>query len=256
MKSLKLSHTEAQEILDGTRTSTWRINDDKDLHVNDQVTLVDKVGVDPASWVPIGTATILTVFEKQLAAVTPNDVDGNKEYKSLEDIITEYQSYYGPQVGPQTPVKIIHFSFTAGTEVAMPAPNQAQLYADGGSRGNPGPSASGYVLMNMDGNVIVQNGLALGVTTNNQAEYQSLKLGLEEALRRGIRSLKVYMDSMLVVNQMRGVYKVKNADLKAINQSVMSLVAQFESITFTHVPRERNRKADAIVNEILDAASK
>lgn len=130
---------------------------------------------------------------------------------------------------------------------------EVQLYADGGSRGNPGPSASGYVLLDMDGNVVHGEGVFLGITTNNQAEYQALKFGLEAALRLQARSVRVYMDSMLVVNQMKKIFKVKNRDLWPIHDAIQQLLPKFEKITFDHVPRELNKLADAEVNKCLDA---
>ena len=139
-----------------------------------------------------------------------------------------------------------------------PAPvgdfKEIKLYGDGGSRGNPGPSASGYVLMGMDDAVILHNGVYLGITTNNQAEYQSLKLGLEQARKLGAREVHVYMDSLLVVNQMKGIFKVKNRDLWPIYEAIKEMVAaSFKKVTFTHVPRELNKLADAEVNKALDA---
>lgn len=130
---------------------------------------------------------------------------------------------------------------------------EVQLYADGGSRGNPGPSASGYVLLDMDGNVVHGEGVFLGITTNNQAEYQALKFGLEAALRLQARSVHVYMDSMLVVNQMKKIFKVKNRDLWPIHDAIQQLLPKFEKVSFDHVPRELNKLADAEVNKCLDA---
>ncbi len=127
-----------------------------------------------------------------------------------------------------------------------------KLYTDGGSRGNPGPSASGYVLMTMDGEVIKKSGVYLGITTNNQAEYNSLKFGLEEAQKLGAREVYVYMDSLLVINQMKGKFKVKNRDLWPIYESVKELAKNFKRVEYTHVPRELNKLADAEVNETLD----
>lgn len=136
------------------------------------------------------------------------------------------------------------------------APREMKLYCDGGSRGNPGPSASGYVLMDKNDAVIMKSGVYLGITTNNQAEYQSLKFGLEEAKKLGARTVEVYMDSMLVVNQMKGVFKIKNRDLWPIHQSIKELSEQFKKVTYQHVPRELNKLADAEVNEVLDAELK
>lgn len=134
---------------------------------------------------------------------------------------------------------------------------EIQLYADGGSRGNPGPSASGYVLLDMSDNVVLSSGEYLGITTNNQAEYQALKLGLEAAHSHfSAREVHVYMDSMLVVNQMKHIFKVKNRELWPIHDAITALLPQFQKVSFDHVPRELNKLADTEVNKALDAVLK
>lgn len=133
-----------------------------------------------------------------------------------------------------------------------PVLTQAKLFTDGGSRGNPGPSAIGYVILDMADNIIKKESAYLGITTNNQAEYQALKLGLEDALNRGVKELDVYLDSMLVVNQVNGSWKMKNQELLPHHQAVRNLIPQFDKVTFTHVPRAMNALADAMVNECLD----
>lgn len=105
---------------------------------------------------------------------------------------------------------------------------EIKLYADGGSRGNPGPSAAGFVLLDMHDEVIFKNGLYLGVTTNNQAEYQALKLGLDEAHKRGAQEVHVFLDSLLVINQMKGIFKIKNRDLWPIHQSIVDQLKNFK----------------------------
>lgn len=132
-------------------------------------------------------------------------------------------------------------------------PTRVKLYGDGGSRGNPGPSASGYVIMDLHDSILTKRGVYLGITTNNVAEYKSLLLGLEEALHLGAQEIDVYMDSLLVINQMKGTFKVKNQDLLALHQAIKQLLPKFKKVTFTHVPRELNGLADAEVNTTLDA---
>jgi ribonuclease HI/pterin-4a-carbinolamine dehydratase len=131
-------------------------------------------------------------------------------------------------------------------------PEKVKLFGDGGSRGNPGPSASGFVILNMEDTVLVDKGVYLGVTTNNQAEYTALRLGLEECAKMGIRQVEVYMDSLLVVNQMKGIFKVKNRDLWPIHDAIKQLIPKFDHVSFSHVPREFNKLADAAVNRALD----
>lgn len=131
-------------------------------------------------------------------------------------------------------------------------PRAVKIHTDGGSRGNPGPSASGFVILDSNGNTLVDKGVYLGITTNNQAEYTALKLALEAARKGGARDVQVFMDSMLVVNQMKGIYKIKNRDLWPIHGAIKEIASHFDKISFTQVPRELNRLADHAVNRALD----
>jgi ribonuclease HI len=132
---------------------------------------------------------------------------------------------------------------------------QATLFADGGSRGNPGPAASGAVLVGPDGEVIDEVGEFLGIATNNVAEWTALCIGLERAIERGIVRLAVRMDSELVVKQMRGEYRVKHASLQPLHRRAQSLLRKFEHVDIKHVPRKQNALADSVVNQVLDHAS-
>lgn len=129
----------------------------------------------------------------------------------------------------------------------------AIIYSDGGSRGNPGPSASGFVIMNQYEHVLHEGGMYLGITTNNQAEYHGVRLGLERALEMGVKTVDFRIDSMLVVNQLKGIYTIKNRELWPIHERIQELVTHFEKVTFTHVKREFNQLADGMVNKILNA---
>jgi len=141
-----------------------------------------------------------------------------------------------------------------GTEVSnVPVDGHYIIYSDGGSRGNPGPSASGFVIMNSNEEVLHQGGMYLGITTNNQAEYHGVRLGLEKALEMGAKTVDFRMDSLLVVNQLTGIYKIKNRDLWPINERIRELSQQFDKVTFSHVRREFNQLADGMVNKILNA---
>lgn len=261
MKTLKLDHELAQAVLAGTKTSTWRINDDKDLRVGDSVELIDKVSREPASWRAIGIAHIREVLEKHLGDLNADDLI-EQGFKSDRAMYVDLRKYYGNETGPETAVKIIQFRFEPYPEQremddkdvsATTGVTDVKLYADGGSRGNPGHSASGYVIYDLNNNVIKKQGIYLGITTNNQAEYNALKLGLEDALRLGAKTVQVYMDSLLVINQMKGVFKIRNRDLWPINDAIQTTCQHFLKVTFTHVPRELNKAADAMVNEALDA---
>jgi len=127
-----------------------------------------------------------------------------------------------------------------------------KVFADGGSRGNPGPSACGYVITDMEDNILVDKGVYLGITTNNQAEYTALKLALENCQKMHVKEVEVYMDSLLVINQLNRIYKVKNRDLWPLHDSIQKIAKNFKKINYSHVPREFNKQADAAVNRALD----
>lgn len=125
--------------------------------------------------------------------------------------------------------------------------------ADGGSRGNPGPAGFGCVLWSGDHTVVLaEHGQAIGVTTNNVAEYRGLIAGLEEARRLGAAQVAVRMDSKLVVEQMTGRWKVKHPGMAELHQQARALASTFESVSFTWIPREQNKHADRLANEAMD----
>jgi ribonuclease HI len=130
---------------------------------------------------------------------------------------------------------------------------KARLSTDGGARGNPGPAAYGYVLETDDGTVLDAHGEAIGVATNNVAEYRGLIAGLEKALELGVRELEVVSDSELVVKQMTGEYRVKNEALRQLSFEAGRLARRLDRIDYTAVRRAHNELADRLVNEALDA---
>lgn len=127
------------------------------------------------------------------------------------------------------------------------------IYSDGGSRGNPGPSAAGYVIIGGDTKLLYEGGAYLGITTNNQAEYHGVLLGLEKAKEMGVKVIEFRLDSLLVVNQLNGLYVIRNRELWPVHERIRGLIAQFDKVTFRHVKREFNQQADGMVNKILDA---
>lgn len=131
-----------------------------------------------------------------------------------------------------------------------------RIYTDGGSRGNPGPAASGAVIKALhgdaEGETLANVSRYLGKTTNNQAEYTAIIIGLERARTLGATHVDMVMDSELAVRQLNGVYKVKNPDIALRFVEVHNLVGDFKAVTFRHVRREYNKEADALVNECID----
>ena len=132
---------------------------------------------------------------------------------------------------------------------------KARLFTDGGARGNPGPAAYGFVLETEDGTVLAAEGEAIGVATNNVAEYSALIAGLRRALELAVPEVEVVSDSELLVKQMTGEYRVKNEALRELSLEAARLARQIGTVTYRAVRREHNELADRLVNEALDAAS-
>jgi ribonuclease HI len=123
---------------------------------------------------------------------------------------------------------------------------------DGGARGNPGPAAIGVVLRDSDGEVVAEVGERIGEATNNVAEYRALLRGIELAAEHGATELDLVGDSELVVRQVEGKYKVKNAGIKPLHEEVKRALAPFGSWSIRHVRRADNADADRLVNQALD----
>ena len=127
-------------------------------------------------------------------------------------------------------------------------------WADGASRGNPGPAAWGMVVADADGLELAARGSTIGRATNNVAEYRGAIAAVEAALELGAEELELRLDSELIVRQLQGRYRVKNAQLKPLYEQLQDLIGRLDRFRAVHVPRERNRRADALANQALDAA--
>lgn len=143
-----------------------------------------------------------------------------------------------------------------GDDTSTTSISKMIVYSDGGSRGNPGPSAGGFVIMNDREEVIFEGGEYLGVMTNNLAEYQAVYLALQRAKALGARVVNLRNDSLMVINQLNGIYQVRNRELWPIHDRIRKLAQEFDKVTYTHVKREFNRLADGMVNKILDEKTK
>ena len=245
MKYLKIKENLLEQILLNKLNYLLVIDDKDDLSLNDDVELFNE------SNVTFGKARLNKIIVTLYRALKD----------SSPDLLSELEESYDDlgMVNDDSQIKVVYFDFdkypepksiSEGVDLDI---ESAKIYTDGGSRGNPGPSASGYVIMTMDNEVVKSNGLYLGVATNNQAEYNALKFALEDALEMGVKNATVYLDSLLVVNQINGTYKIKKQDLIPIFLAIKDLSKKFNFISFTHVPRELNKLADAEVNKCLDA---
>ena len=131
--------------------------------------------------------------------------------------------------------------------------NGATVYVDGSSRGNPGPAGIGYYIVGENGEVLKRGGEFIGFATSRVAEYYALKEGIEQAKELGLKSVRFIGDNLMMINQMNGIYKIKNRDLLPIYADIRKLVADnFEAVSFTHVKREQNSEADGEANRAID----
>lgn len=130
------------------------------------------------------------------------------------------------------------------------------LFADGASKGNPGPAAAGVVIKDEKGKVLAKRGILLGEMTNNEAEYRALLWGL--ALAKEIAedgAITCFLDSKLVVSQLKGLYKIKAAHLGELVKKVWRAERSFSEVAYRHIPREKNADADALANRVLNGVS-
>lgn len=128
-----------------------------------------------------------------------------------------------------------------------------KIWTDGGSRGNPGPCGAGGLIKDSTGVVVAEVSEYLGIQTNNYAEYKALLLTLNRAVQLQIKNVIVYSDSKLVVEQMKGKWKVKNENIIPLHKEVSNIISYFDSIDFIHIPRRFNKEADALANKAMDS---
>lgn len=130
--------------------------------------------------------------------------------------------------------------------------NKAIIFTDGGARGNPGPAGIGAVIYDEKKKLVAEISEYLGIATNNQAEYKALIAALQKATALKVEELDCYLDSELIVKQLKREYKVKNKDLAPLFLTIHNLSLNFKKISYTHIPRERNQEADRLANEAMD----
>ena len=131
--------------------------------------------------------------------------------------------------------------------------NSVSIYVDGASRGNPGPAGVGYYVIGVDGKVIERGGKFIGFATSRVAEYYAMKNGVELAVQMGLRSVHFFSDSLMVVNQLNGIFSIKNPDIIPIYTAILKLLDSFDSVSFTHIPRIENLVADSEANQAINS---
>ena len=217
--------------------------------------LADALGAD-ASVETFRNAAVTVWTESGGAVVAPARLDG--EDVAETDAETDAVAASPAATTPRLPAATAAAGPSAqpeGVHSLNRDDDRYRLYTDGGARGNPGPAGIGARLMTAGGDVVEEVADYIGKATNNVAEYQALIAGLEVALDRGVERLDVFLDSELVVRQVSGQYKVKDAGLKPLHQQACLLLSRFHEVDVKHVRREQNAAADALVNQAIDAAT-
>jgi len=204
--------------------------------------------------------TSLSIGERLLLALA-EDLDLKKSIKKLDITMDEARELLLGLIHAKRPLLRGSPSKAAVPKAvsARPRPsskgrNAYELYVDGGSRGNPGPSGAGAVIKGPDGTVVKRMKKRLGMGTNNRAEYMALIMGVEAARKLGAESLRIYADSELMVRQISGRYKVKSPILQPLYKRAIGLLSSFDSYKISHIPRALNSEADGLANEAMDAA--
>ena len=188
---------------------------------------------------------IYTVIPKKGVKILPQERYTAYKYIKLEDL-----SGYHIDEASLTALEIENDE-VAGTNYKNVA-NSATVYVDGCSRGNPGPAGVGYHILGQNGEVLACGGEFVGFATSRVAEYYALRVGCEKAIELGLKSVRFVGDNLMMINQMNGIYKVKNRDIMPIYNSIKELLKRFDACAFVHVAREQNAKADAEANAAVD----
>lgn len=189
---------------------------------------------------------ILLVLAEHLPEKVLHELLPGKEPKAIRELLARLA---GEESYTEQPQQQTLFSKSLFSQASSSA---CILYTDGAARGNPGEAGAGAVLVDNDGTELGSRALYLGQCTNNVAEYKALIVGLELAEQTGCRELKICLDSELIVRQVQGSYKVKNAQLKPLFEKVKSHLAKLEKWSIQHIPRKENSRADELANSGID----
>ena len=130
--------------------------------------------------------------------------------------------------------------------------NGVTIHVDGASRGNPGPSGIGYCIYDDTGRITERDGEFIGFATSRLAEYYAMKKGIDRAIELGFKTVRFFSDSLMVVNQLNGVFSIKNQDIAPIYRDIQNKLGRFDAVSFTHVPRSQNMIADSEANSAID----
>jgi ribonuclease HI/ADP-ribose pyrophosphatase YjhB (NUDIX family) len=195
-------------------------------------------------------SNLYIIYELGIAGdIKPEPKDRYTAYKFVKDFTSANVRLHETTVSV---LEIEEGKINPGHTNARNTANGVTINVDGASRGNPGPSGIGYCIHDDSGKIIEQGGEFIGFATSRVAEYYAIKKGIERALEMKYKTVRFISDSLMVVNQLNGIFTVKNQDILPIYNELQEKIDQFDAVSFTHVPRSENTIADSEANAAID----
>ncbi len=192
---------------------------------------------------------IIYDIEPTSNSAKPNPRDRYSGYKYIKDFATANVHLNEASISV---FEIIEGKVVSNRISPRDTASAFSIYVDGASRGNPGPSGIGYRILDTEGHTVEQGGEFIGFATSRVAEYVAMRNGIEQAIKHGLKTAHFFSDSLMVVNQLNGIFTIKNPDIIPIYNSIQKLLDNFESVSFTHIPRSENTIADTEANRAID----
>ena len=214
----------------------------KSLRLKDVITFLAPEGSSQLS-------NLYIIYELGITEnIKPNPKDRYTAYKFIKDFTNSSTKLN------ETTLSVLEIEEGKVTDRVSPrdTANSVTVNVDGASRGNPGPSGIGYCIHDEAGKIIEREGEFIGFATSRLAEYYAMRKGVERAIELGYKSVRFISDSLMVVNQLNGIFNIKNQDTIPIYHDIQSKLDQFEAVSFTHVPRSQNTVADHEANAAID----
>ena len=215
----------------------------KSIKIRDVITFLAAEGSSQLS-------NLYIVYEVEVAGgAKPEPVDRYTAYKYVKDFAS---SNVHLNEASATVLEIVSGKVASSHVSPRDTANSVTINVDGASRGNPGPSGIGYCIHSSEGQIIEQGGEFIGFATSRVAEYMAMRKGIDRALELGYKSVRFISDSLMVVNQLNGVFHIKNQDIIPIYNDILKTIENFDAVSFTHVPRSENYIADHEANAAID----
>ena len=215
----------------------------KSINIRDVITFLATEGSSQLS-------NLYIVYEVEVAGgAKPEPVDRYTAYKYVKDFAS---SNVHLNEASATVLEIVSGKVASSHVSPRDTANSVTINVDGASRGNPGPSGIGYCIHSSEGQIIEQGGEFIGFATSRVAEYMAMRKGIDRALELGYKSARFISDSLMVVNQLNGVFHIKNQDIIPIYNDILKTIENFDAVSFTHVPRSENYIADHEANAAID----